>query len=73
MLLLKKNTFELASEGARVTADEAAAVVRAEEVIAAAEAEAEAIRAAARDAAEAEKKRGYAEGLDEGKTEILMQ
>lgn len=73
MLLLKKKTFDLESDGVVVTADDAATVARAEDVVAAAEAEAEAIRNEAKAAYAAEKKRGYADGIDAGKAEILMQ
>lgn len=73
MLLLKKKTFDVAAAGARVTADEAALVARAEEVMAAAEAEAAETRRAAQAAYAEEKARGYADGLDAGKAEILMQ
>lgn len=73
MLLLKKKTFDIETTGARVTADEAALVARAEEVMAAAEAEAAETRRAAQAAYAEEKARGYADGLDAGKAEILMQ
>lgn len=73
MLLLKKKTFDVETAGARVTADEAALVARAEEVMAAAEAEAAETRRAAQAAYAEEKARGYADGLDAGKAEILMQ
>lgn len=73
MLLLKKKTFVVETTGARVTADEAALVARAEEVMAAAEAEAAETRRAAQAAYAEEKARGYADGLDAGKAEILMQ
>ena len=73
MLLLKKKTFDVESVGTRVAADEAALVARAEAVMAAAEAEAAETRRAAQAAYEAEKARGYADGLDAGKAEILMQ
>ena len=73
MLLLKKKTFDVESTGTRVAADEAAVVARAEAGMAAAEAEAAETRRAAQAAYEAEKARGYADGLDAGKAEILMQ
>ena len=73
MLLLKKKTFDVESTGTRVAADEAAVVARAEDVVSAAEAEAAETRRAAQAAYEAEKARGYADGLDAGKAEILMQ
>lgn len=73
MLLLKKGTLEVESDSLRVSAEDAAAVTRAVDIIAAAEAEAERIRAEAQQAYEAEKKRGYADGIAEGKAEILTQ
>lgn len=73
MLLLTKKTFDVAADGPRVTADEAAVVARAEEVIAAAEAEAAQICEEAKGAFAAEKERGYKAGLAAGKAEILMQ
>lgn len=73
MLLLKKKTFEIESSGPLVTADEAASVADAQAIIAAAEAEAAKIREEAKAAYEAERQRGYADGIAEGKTEIMMQ
>ena len=73
MLLLKKETFSVESDTPRIAAEDAAALVKAEEVVAAAEAEAAQIRAEAAKAYESEKARGYADGLAEGKQEILMQ
>ena len=73
MLLLKKKTFDVETDRPLVTAEEADVLARAEDVIAAAEAEAAQIRAEAKDAYAAEKRRGYDDGIAEGKTEILMQ
>ena len=73
MLLLKRNTFELETDSSLVTSDSAATVTRVEEIIAAAEADAAQTREDARLAYEEEKKRGYADGIAEGKREILMQ
>lgn len=73
MLLLKKNTFEVSTEAAVVTAEEAGVLARADEIVAAAEADAAKIRADAQVAYEAEKKKGYDDGIAEGKAEILMQ
>jgi len=73
MLLLKKKTFEVENGSARVPADEVGAIARAEDVIAAAEAEAARIAEEAKAAAAVERKRGYEEGLESGKAEILMQ
>lgn len=73
MLLLTKKTFEVSSESARVAAEDVAAVARAEEIVAAAEAEAARIAEEAKAAYAAEKERGYADGVAEGKQEILLQ
>lgn len=73
MLLLARKTFEVTAGGARVTADEAAAVARAEEIVAAAEAEAARIAEEAKAAYEQEKQRGYAEGIAAGREQIMMQ
>ena len=73
MLLLKRKTFEASTDSPLVRADEAAAVARAEEVVAAAENEAAAIVAEAKAAYEAERKRGYEDGIAEGREEILRQ
>ena len=73
MLLLKKKSFEVEAASPVVTAEEAAAVARAEEIVAAAEAEAKLIHERALADAEAEKRRGYQDGVDEGKMEIMMQ
>lgn len=72
MLLLKKKTFELEASGALVTAEEAAAVARAQDILAAAEVEAARIREEAKAAYQAERKRGYDDGISDGKTEIMM-
>ena len=73
MLCIKKNNFELSTPIRLVKAEEVSAVCRAEEVIAAAEAEAERIRQAAQLAFEAEKKRGYEKGLEDGKADIVAR
>ena len=73
MLLLKKTTFEVESDGPLVKAGEAKALSRAEEIVAAAEAEAAKIAEDAKAAYEAEKKRGYADGVAAGREQILMQ
>lgn len=73
MLLLKKKTFEVSADSPLVKADDAAALARAEEIIAAAEAEADAVRAEAKAAYEAEKRRGYDDGIANGREEILLQ
>lgn len=73
MLLLKKRTFDVESDSPRVEADAVVAINRAEELVAAAEHEAEFIRKEAQQAYEAEKAKGYADGIASGKEEILMQ
>lgn len=73
MLLLKKKSFEVESESAHVSADEAAAVAKAEDIVAAAEREAARIAEEAKAAYESERKRGYDDGIAEGKSQILMQ
>ncbi len=73
MLLLKTKSFEVESADAVVTAAEAGAVARAEEIVAAAEAEARRIAEAAQADAAAAKKQGYEDGLAEGRQQILMQ
>ena len=73
MLLLTKKDFELASDRRLVKATDAGTVCTAAEIIAAAEAEAERIREDAKAEFEAERKRGYEKGLNDGKMEIAMQ
>ncbi len=73
MLLLKRKSFEVESSTPLVTADEAASVARAEDVIAAAEAEAARIVEIAGKEREEERKRGYEDGIAEGRAEILAQ
>jgi len=71
MLLLKRKTFEVETESPLVTGDEAAAVAKASDIVAAAEAEAVRIAEAARRAYEDEKVRGYADGLAAARKEEL--
>jgi len=73
MLLLKKKTFTVETDSPVVEAGDVAGLARAEEVIAAAEVEAAAIRTEAQKAYEAEKARGYEDGLAAGREDILMQ
>ena len=73
MLLIEKQDLKLASAGRLVRAAEVATVKNADEIIAAAEAEAARIREEAKAEFESEKKRGYEEGLQNGKIEIAMQ
>lgn len=73
MLLVNKKDFKIVSDRRLVKASDVATVCTAEETIAAAEAEAARIREEAKAAFEAEKKRGYETGLQNGKMEIAMQ
>lgn len=73
MLLLKKKTFEVESASPVVKAEDAAAIVSAETIIATAEEEARQVAAAARAAYESEKQRGYEDGLAAGRAEILKK
>ena len=73
MLLLKQKSFEVGTDGEIVKADEAATLAEAEAIIAAARKEAELIHDDALKAAAEERKRGYEQGLADGKAEILMQ
>ena len=73
MLLIKKNDFEIQTPVRLVKADEAAAVLGAQELIAAAEAEAARIREAARIAYDEERRRGYEKGLEDGKAAIVAK
>ena len=72
MLLVNKPDFVLQSDRRVVKATDVATVRSAVEIIAAAEAEAARIREEAKAAFEAEKRRGYEKGLDDGKMEIAM-
>ena len=71
MLLVKKNELELGSPGRLVKAADVAAVKSADEIIAAAEAEAARLKAAAAEAYEAEKRRGFEEGLQNGLKKVV--
>ena len=73
MLLLKHQTFEVESDAALVKASEAAVVAQAEDIVLAAEAEAARIKEEAKKAYEAEKQRGYADGLAAGREEMMVQ
>lgn len=73
MLLLKRKSFEVSSDSALVNSGEAGVIAMAEDIIAAAEAEAAKIAEEAKEAYEEEKRKGYDDGIAEGKTEILMQ
>ncbi len=73
MLLIKKNDFEIQTPVRLVKASEAASVLEARQLIAAAEEEAARIREAARVAFEEERKRGYEKGLEDGKAAIVAK
>ena len=71
MLLVKKNELEIVSSGRLVKAEDVAAVRSAGEIIAAAEAQAEKLRKDALTAYEAEKRRGFEEGLQDGLKKVV--
>jgi len=71
MLLVKKNNIELHTPTRLVKAEEVSAVRRIEDVLAEAEAEAARIREEAKQHFELERQRGYAQGLEEGKSSII--
>ena len=73
MLLINRDNFSLSSDRRLIKASEVGVVGSAHEIVAAAEAEAARVREEAKSAYEAEKKRGYEEGLQNGKMEIAMQ
>lgn len=73
MLLLKKKSFEVESPESVVKAEDVAALVKAEAIIAAAEEEAKVIADQAKKDHESEKRRGYEDGLAEGRAEILKK
>ena len=73
MLLINKENIALQSDRRIVKASEAATVIDADGIINAAEKEAGRIREDAKSAFEEEKRRGYEQGLAEGKMEISLQ
>lgn len=73
MLLVNKPNFVLASDRRVVKATDVGTVRAAVDILAAAEAEAARIREEAKAAFEAERQRGYAQGVAEGKMEIAAQ
>lgn len=73
MLLINKPDFTLVSDRRLVKATDVATVRTASEIIAAAEADAAKVREEAKAAFEAERKRGYEKGLQDGKMENAMQ
>ena len=72
MLLIKKPDFTLVSDRRLVKATDVATIRTASEIIAAAEADAAKVREEAKAAFEAEKRRGYEKGLQDGKMEMAM-
>lgn len=70
MLLVNEKDFKVESSSRLVKAGDAAAVRTAEEVVAAAKAEAARITAAAKEAFEAERRRGFEQGFEEGRAKI---
>lgn len=73
MLLVNKPNFVLASDRRVVKATDVGTVRAVADILAAAEAEAARIREEAKAAFEAERQRGYAQGVAEGKMEIAAQ
>lgn len=73
MLLIGRKDWTLESDRRLVKATDAATVAGAAEIIAAAEAEAAKIREDAKAEFEAERRRGYEKGVNDGKMEIAMQ
>ena len=71
MLLVKKNELEIVSSGRLVKAEDVAAVRSALDIIAAAEAQAAKLRKDALTAYEAEKRRGFEEGLQDGLKKVV--
>lgn len=72
MLLINKPDFTLVSDRRLVKATDVATIRTASEIIAAAEADAAKVREEAKAAFEAEKRRGYEKGLQDGKMEMAM-
>lgn len=70
MLLLKKQGFELSTSARLVKATEARCVCDAQAIIASAEAEAARLLEAAKLAFEEERRKGYAQGLEDVKAEV---
>lgn len=70
---MKRRTFDVETDSPLVSAADAEAIEKTEALLAVAEKEAERIREEARKAYEDEKSKGYADGIAEGKEEILMQ
>ena len=73
MLLVKKQSFELASSARLVKAADVQTVCDAQAVIEAAEAEAARLREAAKAAFEEERRKGYAKGLADVQEEVLRR
>lgn len=73
MLLLNKQNLQIVSGSRVVKASDVATATTAAEIVSAAETEAARIREEAKSAFEAEKRRGYEKGLQDGKMEIAVQ
>jgi type III secretion protein L len=73
MLLLNKQNLQIVSGSRVVKASDVATAMTAAEIVSAAETEAARIREEAKSAFEAERRRGYEKGLQDGKMEIAMQ
>ena len=73
MLLLKKNDLTIETPVRLVKADEAAALLNAQELLEAAEKEAARIQEAAKVAYQEERRRGYEKGLEDGKAAIVAR
>ncbi len=71
MLLVNENDLKIESASRLVKAQDVAAVRTAEEIIAAAQAEAARLKAAAQEAFEAERRRGFEQGLEEGRAKVV--
>lgn len=71
MLLVKKDNLEISSSGRLVKAADVAAVKTADEIIAAAEKEAASLRDSSLAAFEAERKRGFDEGFQQGLKKLV--
>lgn len=71
MLLIDKKEFKVESSSRLLKAQDVAAVRTAGETIALAEAEAERLRTSAKEAFEAERRRGFEQGLEEGRAKVV--
>ncbi len=71
MLLISKDGFKLESSSRLVKAKDVSAFRKAEEIVAAAEAEAARLKSSAQEAFEAERRRGFEQGLEEGRAKVV--